>query len=83
MALRAFPSIIFTTSNIATRTSPMPLRKQNGRNHRIERQCPSDRDYRMIAPGVLIEADDDDLMFIKVPDVMGVVERVPTKKKVA
>ena len=37
----------------------------------------------MIAPGVLIEADDDDLMFIKVPDVMGVVERVPTKKKVA
>ena len=61
----------------------MLLRKQNGRNRRPEQEYPSDRDYRVIAPGILAEADDDDLMFIKVPDVMGVVERVATKKKVA
>jgi len=60
----------------------MLLHKQNGRNHRMERECPSDRDYRATGPRILVEPDDD-LMFIKVPDVMGVVERVPTKKKVA
>jgi hypothetical protein len=37
----------------------------------------------MVGPKDSVEPDDEGPMIIKVPDIMGVVERAPTKKKVA